>query len=92
MRYENEDAQSKQYSNDNLKWIKPESNLKNISQRLTKQLICEPIINSSKDCEIIKTPKEKDFSKTIIIKPKNIVKKEAKNIYKSKKINSNLII
>ena len=92
MRYEDGDVQPGQYLNNDLKWTKPESNPENINQRLAKKLTQEPIINPSKNCEIIKTPKKKVFSKVIIIKLKSIVEKEAKNIYKPKKANLNLII
>ena len=37
-------------------------------------------------------PKEKDFLKAIIIKPKKLMKEKAKNIYKLNRINLNLII
>ena len=92
MRYGDGDAQPGQYPNDNLEWIEPESNPKDIGQRLAKQLTRGPIIDPSEGCEIAKTPKEKGFPGAIVIKPKNIAEEEAKNIYRPEKINSDLII
>ena len=92
VRYGDGDAQPGQYSNDNLEWIEPESSSKEIGQRLAKQLTRGPAIDPSEGCEIARISKEKVFLKVIIIKPKNIAEKEAKNIYKLKKFNLNFII
>src|SRR5205809_2622335 len=78
MRYEDGDAQPGQYPNNDLEWTEPESNPKDIGQRLAKKLIQGPIINSSEDCEIAKILKKKAFSGVIIIKLKSIAEKEAK--------------
>src|SRR5205814_9767362 len=77
IRYGDGDAQPGQYSNNNLDWTEPESNPKDIGQRLAKQLTQGPVINPSKDCEIAKAPKEKAFPGAIVIKPKGIAEEEA---------------
>ena len=92
VRYGDGDAQPGQYLNDNLEWTEPESNPKDIGQRLAKQLTRGPVIDPSEGCEIAKTPKEKAFPGAIVIKPKNIAEEEAKNIYRPEKVNSDLII
>ena len=92
MRYGDGDAQPGQYPNNDLEWTEPESNPKDIGQRLAKKLIQGSIINPSEGCEIAKTPKEKAFLGVIIIKLKSIAEKEAKNIYKLERANLDLII
>jgi hypothetical protein len=92
IRYGDGDAQPGQYSNDNLDWTEPESNPKDIGQRLAKQLTQGPVIDPSEGCEIARAPREKVFPGAIVIKPKDIAEEEAKNIYKPERGNLNLII
>jgi hypothetical protein len=75
-----------------LEWIDPELSPKDIGQRLAKQLTRGPAIDPAEGCEIARIPKEIVFLGTIVIKPKDIAEKEAKNIYKLDRINSDLII
>jgi hypothetical protein len=92
VRYGDGDAQPEQYSNNNLEWIDPESSPKNIGQRLAKQLTRGPVIDPAEGCEIARIPKGIVFPGIIVIKPKDIAEKEAKNIYKPDKVNLDLII
>ena len=92
IRYGDGDAQPEQYSNDNLEWTEPESSPREIGQRLAKQLTRGPVIDPSEGCEIARTPKERVFPGGIVIKSKTIAEKEAENIYKSERINLDLII
>jgi hypothetical protein len=75
-----------------LEWIDLELNPKNIGQRLVKQFTRGPVINLVEGCKIARISKGIVFPGIIIIKPKDIAEKEAKNIYKLNKINSDLII
>jgi hypothetical protein len=51
-----------------------------------------PVIDPLEGCEIARAPREKAFPGTIVIKPKDIAEEEAKNIYKPKRSNLDLII
>jgi hypothetical protein len=75
-----------------LEWIDLELSLEDIDQRLAKQLTRGPAINLVEGCEIARIPKEIVFLGIIVIKPKDIAEKEAKNIYKLDRVNLDLII
>ena len=92
LRYGDGDAQPGQYPNDNLDWSKPELNLRDLGQRLAKQLIQEPAIDPSEGCKTARSPKKKVFPGAIIIKPKKLAEEETKNIYRLNRINLDLII
>jgi hypothetical protein len=51
-----------------------------------------PAIDPAEGCEIARIPKEIVFPGTIVIKPKDVAEKEARNIYKPDRVNSDLII
>ena len=92
LRYGDGDAQPGQYSNNDLEWTELESKPKEIGQRLAKQITRGPVIDPADGCEIAKFPIESKFLGNIIIKPKGIAEKEAKNVYNTYKGGQNLII
>jgi ribonuclease HI len=92
IRHGDGEAQPGQYAHEDLDWSRPEKRPKDLGQRLARKLTQGPTIDPAEGCEMARPPKDKTFPGTIIIKPKKTAEEEAKNIYRSDRTNSDLII
>jgi hypothetical protein len=89
LRYGDGDAQLGEYSNNNLQWAEPDSNLKGLKQRLAKNLILGLDIDLSKGFERAIQSKELSFPGNITIEQEGVAEKNARKIYN---IDSDLIL
>jgi hypothetical protein len=81
LRYEDGDAQFGEYSNNNLQWAEPDSNLKDLKQRLAKNLILDLDIDPLESFERVIQSKELSFPGNIAIEQEGVAEKNARKAY-----------